>query len=236
MGRNVRVLGIAGWRPAKLARDLPRSSFSYPVRRSLELFENFFNGTPPRVLDIGCGDGSKLSCFHPFIGQSVGIDLPAEVSRTSNLEHLSVAASANFPLPFPNNAFDAVTNFHVLEHLIERDLVINEMYRVLKPGGWLMLITPNRWRITALYSNWALKFFKRGIPHPMNPDHTFEYTRRDLQRSLEQSEFVSQRVEPLFLGLMASFGERNYWVGLEQVPSFLDRFCSEWLVIAQKPV
>lgn len=234
MRRNAKSLGIAGWRPARLDGSLPRNTLSYPVRRSLELFENLFDGNHPRVLDVGCGNGSKLSCFNSLVGQSVGIDLPIEVSQIANPDLARVAGSADSFLPFPDNSFDAVTNFHVLEHLWEREMSIDEMYRVLKPSGWLLLITPNRWRVSALYSNLLLKLFKSDLPHPMNPDHTFEYAGGDLRRAFEKSRFSQWRVESMFLGLTASFGDTNYWMGLERVPSWLDRFCTEWLVVAQK--
>ncbi len=234
MRRDAQSLGIAGWRPATANSDMPRSALAYSVRRSLKLFEDFFAGKRPRVLDVGCGNGSKLSCFNSLIGRSIGIDLPAEVTQIANRDLLRVGGSADSCLPFPDNSFDAVTNFHVIEHLRERELAIDEMYRVLKPSGWLMLITPNRWRISALYSNLLLKLFKPIHPHPMNPDHTFEYTGGDLRRSFEKSRFRHWRVESMFLGLTASFGDRNYWAGFERVPNFLDGVCVEWLVVAQK--
>ncbi len=234
MRQDAISFGIVGWRPATVSSRMPRRSLSYPVRRSLELFEKFFDSSRPRVLDVGCGNGSKLSCFDSLIGQSVGIDLPGEVSQVANNDLARVAGSADLFLPFPDNSFDAVTNFHVLEHLWERDRAIDEMYRVLKPKGWLILITPNRWRISALYSNLILKLFKPDLPHPMNPDHTFEYTREDLQRSFAASRFSHWQVESMFLGLTASFGNKNYWMGFDRVPRLLDRFCAEWLIAAQK--
>ena len=213
---------------------MPRSALSYPVRRSLDMFEGFFDGKHPRVLDVGCGNGSKLSCFKSLVGQAVGIDLPAEIARFANRNLIRVAGSADSFRPFSDDSFDAVTNFHVIEHLWERDTAIDEMHRVLKPGGWLILITPNRWRLTALYSNLVLRSFRPDLPHPMNPDHTFEYTGRDLRLAFEKSQFSYWRVEATFLGLSASFGDRNYWIGFERVPALVDRFCAEWLVVAQK--
>jgi SAM-dependent methyltransferase len=215
---------------------LPPSALSYRVRRYLDLFEEFYGTGRPRVLDVGCGSGRKISCFGSLVGQSVGIDLPAEVSQIGNCDLMRVAGNADSFLPFPDDSFDAVTSFHVIEHLKERDMAIEEMFRVLKPGGWLLLLTPNRRRVTSLYSNFFLKILSPGLPYPypMNPDHTFEYARSDLQTAFQKSKFRFWRMEAIFLGLAASYGSKNIWIGLDQVPDLLSEFCAEWIVMAQK--
>ncbi len=95
----------------------------------------------PRILDIGCGTGGNLAYLSRW-GQGVGIDLSAvalEHARRRDLHGLAQASS--LALPYPDGAFDVVTLFDVLYHrwVVNDDQAIREAYRVLKPGGWLLV-------------------------------------------------------------------------------------------------
>ena len=61
-------------------------------------------------------------------------------------------------LPFPNNSFDSVYCLHVLAHFKEGEKGINEAFRVLKKGGKLMVLTPNKWYV---YYVWFVNFLQR---------------------------------------------------------------------------
>ena len=97
--------------------------------------------TGARLLDCGCGTGNNLELLARF-GSAYGFDLTAaglEIGRESGRTRL-VRASVT-AVPFPDEAFDVVTSFDVLyslEHSDERAAVA-EMYRVVKPGGLLLI-------------------------------------------------------------------------------------------------
>jgi len=65
------------------------------------------------------------------------------IRREGNRNVVGIAANGEF-LPFKDNIFDLVTCSEVLEHIAEPKKALKEMYRVLKPGGRLLISTPNR--------------------------------------------------------------------------------------------
>jgi 2-polyprenyl-3-methyl-5-hydroxy-6-metoxy-1,4-benzoquinol methylase len=91
-----------------------------------------------RLLDVGCGNRPYEKTFFAGASEYIGCDYLSERSRPD-----VVCSATN--LTFPDNAFDTVVSTEVLEHVPEPQQAINEMYRVLKPGGYLILSTPMYW-------------------------------------------------------------------------------------------
>jgi SAM-dependent methyltransferase len=98
------------------------------------------------VLDLGCGAGTTtrrvlLDCG---ISSVVGADLSAAAVRryVDVLGRPAVRVDAT-ALPFGDASFDMVISDDVVEHLVDTDEYAREIHRVLRPGGWLMLSTPN---------------------------------------------------------------------------------------------
>ena len=98
-----------------------------------------------RILDLGCGfTGSFLKKIENNISHGVGVDV--SVSKELNSPKLElIEHDLNDPLPFSDDNFDIVTSLANLEHLNKPDQYLNETYRVLKPGGKLLLTTPSLW-------------------------------------------------------------------------------------------
>jgi SAM-dependent methyltransferase len=91
-----------------------------------------------RVLDVGCG-GRPYEGRLPAGARYVGVDAPA--SRASHPDSWALAES----LPFAAGRFDLVLCTQVLEHLPDPAAATEEMARVLRPGGVLVLTAPQTW-------------------------------------------------------------------------------------------
>jgi len=99
---------------------------------------------PLRLLDVACGQG-RLILYGPFPGlEFYGID----VSRSSLAEargrgyaHV-VEVNVAHRLPFPDEAFDVIVLSHILEHLREPRNLVAEAFRMLRPGGLLVVGVP----------------------------------------------------------------------------------------------
>jgi SAM-dependent methyltransferase len=95
----------------------------------------------PRILDCGCGTGANLVLLSEF-GRASGFDLSWRGLEFARLYGQRRAAQASAThIPFASGTFDLVTAFDVLYSLTELDeaRAVEEMYRVLKPGGSLIV-------------------------------------------------------------------------------------------------
>lgn len=100
-----------------------------------------------RSLDIGgAGDLLNLACFvrDHYGAEAYSVDLGDDVGRARDKGLLCHECDVDRqPLPFEDGFFDLVTFASVIEHLYNPHLVLEEMARVLKPGGYLMIEAPN---------------------------------------------------------------------------------------------
>lgn len=97
-----------------------------------------------RVLENGCGVGMYLEHLLPYSGSMIGLEYDPERAHQAYLRVPQVVIAAGEGLPFEQQAFDAILSHEVLEHVRDDKGCIQEMLRVLKPGGVILLFVPNR--------------------------------------------------------------------------------------------
>lgn len=110
------------------------------------------------VLDLGCGEGRHvISAYVEGQVHSVGVDLCVDDLLTTQQKYQDFAepdnASKSFGLsaanalflPFADNTFDKIICSEVLEHIPDYRAALDEIHRVLKPGGLLCASVPRRW-------------------------------------------------------------------------------------------
>ena len=112
-----------------------------------------------RVLDIGCGDAGVLIALAEAGADAHGIEPFApsvERGRVRAEEHgvaIDLRSGVGETLPFPNGALDLVILDNVLEHVQDRERTLDEIGRVLRPGGILYLVTPKPFALHSLVSD-----------------------------------------------------------------------------------
>jgi SAM-dependent methyltransferase len=134
-------------------------------------------GPDAAILDAGCGTGYGTAEFSD--ARSVtAFDISAEAVRHARdryagqrVRYLQAACES---LPFADSSFDLVVAFEVIEHLKRWREMLNEVKRVLKPAGILLVSTPNR----AYYAE------SRASAGP-NPFHVREFDRREFSEALD---------------------------------------------------
>jgi SAM-dependent methyltransferase len=112
-------------------------SYKGDIKRFRDYLESNSNA---RLLDTGCGDGLNTIVFAKKIQTSniVGIDV-----KNFGPPFPLLRADLDRGLPVVDSSFDIVTSYHVIEHLSNTDLYVKELFRILKPGGYLLIATPN---------------------------------------------------------------------------------------------
>jgi 2-polyprenyl-3-methyl-5-hydroxy-6-metoxy-1,4-benzoquinol methylase len=119
-----------------------RESRLRATQAQVELIKKCKNGT--RLLDIGCGEGFFLFSASKAGYTTKGIEISQDAAEYARREFgLDIEAKPFEELRFPENHFDVVTLWQVLEHVPYPLQILKEVQRILKPGGLLAVSTPN---------------------------------------------------------------------------------------------
>ena len=140
-----------------------------------------------RTLDVGCGSSRILLDLE----DAVGIDVQmGKIRYVRGLGARALVGSV-FALPFPDASFDCVISSQVIEHLPADDVLFEEMARLLKPGGGLIVGTPDYGGLA-----WpTIEFFYGHLaPGGYADEHITHYTRRSLEQKLRQFGFECQAI------------------------------------------
>ena len=152
-----------------------------------------------RVLDAGCGDGGKYGTWlADLAGEYRGVDISEQAAATARGRGLNAVRVDDIAdLPFEDSSFDACVCIEVLEHLVFPLECAQELRRVLKPGGTLIVTVPNTtyWRRRidfALLGRWHPLGNPDGALHPWEDAHVRFFTRKTLDRMLTNVGFETQ--------------------------------------------
>ena len=100
------------------------------------------------VLDVACGEGYGSSIMSTFANSVIGVDISEEAishaSMTYKKKNLKFLQGSVTSLDFADGLFDVVISFETIEHLFEQNKMLEEIHRVLKSDGLLIISSPNR--------------------------------------------------------------------------------------------
>src|SRR5205814_257781 len=97
-----------------------------------------------RILDAGCGRTMPFSKALSRVAEVLGVDLDTSLATDNRRTPFGVRADLS-RLPVASEAFDMVISRSVVEHLDKPGVVFSEFARVLRPGGKVVIITPNKY-------------------------------------------------------------------------------------------
>jgi 2-polyprenyl-3-methyl-5-hydroxy-6-metoxy-1,4-benzoquinol methylase len=139
--------------------DVPISSGSDRANRQLRMLAEVLRDRrrPNRILDVGCGDGAATSLVAAFdpANHVVGVDWSTRAVRTASEHGFDLLSGGVDGLPIASGSVDVVIMSELIEHLVDPDAALGEAMRVLRPGGALLLSTPN---LAAWYNRVLLAF------------------------------------------------------------------------------
>ena len=109
--------------------------------RNLEIIRDWVAPAPgDRILDVGCGKGHLVKALSELGVDSVGIDLNPNAADVAVVPRVQTMSATN--LEFDDESFDAVVSFHAIEHIPPVEDALEEMARVVKPAGKVLLVYP----------------------------------------------------------------------------------------------
>ncbi len=170
------------------------------------------------VLELGFGEGYGTSMISKHCGEITALDVnPPSVEYANETYGSQKCRFMHFDghtIPFEDAAFDAVVSMQVIEHIEDDHAFLDELQRVLKPGGEAHLTTPNR--ETRLAPD----------QEPWNPFHVREYTAEELDTLLlshfDQVTVSGVRAEPAVEAIEAKRVKRGL-SAYKLLPDFLKR-------------
>jgi SAM-dependent methyltransferase len=182
--------------PAHSGRPIGFSRPRDPNRPWYRHAQTLFPAEPGRWIDLGCGQGE-------FTEQVADGRAPipivldrsqANVAAARSNGAAALTADLNLPLPLASGSLDGGALIEVIEHIATAERLVDEIARVLRPGGWLIVTTPNvahlTYRLRALF----------GRPPKQEGYHLRFFTEKTLRNCLESRGF---RIEA-----RASFGKQ----------------------------
>lgn len=175
-----------GWRQRLEAGVLQAGNFQVNLAF---LEQTGLLGRDRKILEVGCGTGAMVNELAGRGYSVIGTDISQEAIKYGRQKYpgLSLEAGPAQRLPYPPEMFDLVISFDVFEHIPQIDEHLQEVHRVLRPGGYYLFQTPNK------YSNILFETLKsRSLGwrryHPSL--HTAGALRRRLGRHHFSAEFV----------------------------------------------
>lgn len=159
-----------------------------------------------RIFENGCGLGMYLSRLAKSARQAVGLDIELDRAFAAHQMTDQILCGAGEALPFPDNTFDLVLSNEVLEHVQDDRKAVEEIVRILQPGGRLVLFAPNRgypfethgvyWRGKYHFGNIPLVNYLPSALRNRFAPHVRIYTRGSLARLFTDLpvKFVQQTI------------------------------------------
>jgi len=135
----------------------------------------------PSILDIGCATGALLAFLRDKGWRVTGVEISPSANYAKDERKLDVR---NIPLEennFPDNSFDVILASHLIEHLNEPKLFLEETYRILKNNGNVFITTPD-------ISGFQSRIFKDRWRSAIF-DHLYLFSRYTLSKMLKNAGF-----------------------------------------------
>lgn len=165
----------------------PRAKIMLNIIDGLNLVEK-------NILDVGCYDGTLLSLLKNRNNNLFGIeasDWGVEQCKRKDINVKQFYFDGENKLPFEDDFFDVVITGEIIEHIFDTDFFLREVHRVLKPGGKLLISTPN---IASFGRRLMLLFGINPIielspNEPESSGHIRCFTFQTLKKLLEKKQF-----------------------------------------------
>lgn len=158
---------------------------NYMISLKIRFLNNFLP-VSARVLDIGCGTGDFAEALNKRGYEAMGYEPNPGASKIAEEKGIKLVTGEQALLNIPDQTFDAITLWHVLEHLHQPVQMLEQCKRLLKPGGVLLLATP-------MHNCFDASFYKNEWAAWDLPRHLLHFSRESLVNLLERQGFEPRK-------------------------------------------
>lgn len=137
-----------------------------------------------KILDVGCGSGKTLTLLKEFGWDVYGLEIDknaVKIARKRGLKNIKLGEYKKIE-DYPNNYFDCIRLYHVIEHIPDPRNCLNLIHKKLKPGGEVILGTPN-------YDSMVSKLFGKFWYNLDIPRHLFIFSPKTLSKIVKSEGF-----------------------------------------------
>lgn len=178
----------------------------------LKLFKNYRNLMPqkPRVLEVGCGTGFFLEQLKNWgITDLYGVE-PGKnmVNQAPSWLKRRIQVQIFKPKLFPDQYFDLICCFHTLDHMLSPRTFIKEAYKILKPGGLVLIVAHDS-------QGWSVKLWGERSPI-FDIEHIYLFDKKNLSIVFKRDKF-----EIIDVFDLVNTYPLEYWLKMSGLPSWL---------------
>jgi SAM-dependent methyltransferase len=166
--------------------DSPVYFSSNPLTRYIQWWKLDFalryvpSGNQERMLDFGCGNGvmfpTLATRFHSVTGVDLHTTAAGRLKRDYGLDRIALVCANGMELPFKAASFQTILALSTLEHFEAVEAAVEEIHRVMKPGGHLIFLSPSE----NLFYRLGRKIL--GLQRPEDHYHTAEKIQSEIER------------------------------------------------------
>ncbi len=143
-----------------------------------------------RLLDVGCGTGTFLEVARAEGWEVMGTEFSHYATQVATTKGLSVTTGEVWESNLNAGSFDVITCWHALEHATDPARIVKECHRLLRPGGWLFLATPNVQDHIFQFSYLLAKGHRPVLYEPQERElHLYFFSASTLRNLLTAAEF-----------------------------------------------
>jgi 2-polyprenyl-3-methyl-5-hydroxy-6-metoxy-1,4-benzoquinol methylase len=144
-----------------------------------------------KILDIGCGTGAFLNTMKDANWSTTGLE-PDDAARKKAFELYSIEAKSSHEIfDLPNNKYDAITMWHVLEHVHQLQEYIAQLKKILTNEGRIFIAVPN-------YTSYDAQYYESYWAAYDLPRHLYHFSPKSMKTLVELHGLTIEKIKPMW--------------------------------------
>ncbi|PTX60478.1 methyltransferase family protein [Kordia periserrulae] len=163
---------------------------SYMLSKKIKLVEQHTKSDTKKLLDIGCGTGDFLAIAKKRHWEIAGVEPDAQARKIASKKTATKIETNEYLSQIPNESFDAITMWHVLEHVPNLSEQIQTLKRLLKPNGTIFIAVPN-------FKSHDAKHYKEFWAAYDVPRHLWHFSQTSIKKLFQKENMKVVKILPM---------------------------------------